>query len=83
MILTGLILFAFSTTGFIVFLVLSESPDCNHQTTAVTLNDVIEIIILLVMIAVSVYVSVTKNQLKMFFANFNKIKPIINALTFH
>ena len=58
----GLILFAFSTTGFIVFLVLSESPDCKHQELAVKLNDGIEIIILLVMIGVSFYVSLLKNN---------------------
>jgi len=51
----GLILFAFSTTGFIVFLVLSGSPDCDSQMFAVTLNDAIEIMFLLVMIAVSFY----------------------------
>ena len=52
----GMLLFAFSTTGFIVFLVLSESPDCKHQDIAILLNDTIEIIILLVMIAVCVWV---------------------------
>ena len=52
----GLILFAFSTTGFIVFLVLSDSPECDHQRLAITINDVIEIMVLLVMIAVCVWV---------------------------
>ena len=61
----GLILFAFSTTGCIVFLVLSDSPDCDNQRAAVTMNDVLEILILLVMIVVSFYVSLngySKNE---------------------
>ena len=60
----GLILFAFSTTGFIVFLVLSGSPDCDNQMFAVALNDAIEIMLLLVMIAVSFYVSLIMRKWK-------------------
>ena len=52
----GLITLALSGTGFIVFLVLSGS-NCEHQRSAVVVNDTIEISILIIMIIVSTWVS--------------------------
>ena len=53
---TGILLFAFSTSGFIVFSVLSSSPNDNHQDAAVIVNDTFEILILIIMIVVCTWV---------------------------
>ena len=53
---TGILLFAFSTSGFIVFSVLSTSPNSDHQDAAVIVNDTFEILILIIMIVVCTWV---------------------------